>query len=314
MEKPRTTPKDFFMWFGAMLSLYWATIAFVFLVFNYIDYTFPNPLSYLPNNPYDSGIGFQMASIVVFLPIYMILSWLIRRDIAIDSSRKEVWVRRWALILTLFIAGVTMAGDLVTLLATFFGGNELTTAFLLKVLLLLMVAAIAFMHFIADYRGYWERQPRYRQRVCWSVGIMAIAALATGFLLFGAPSAAREYRFDEQRVNDLQSIQSEVTYYYQQKRVLPASLSDLNSPTLGYAVPNDPKTRAPYEYRKTGDVSFELCTTFERSAFGQYGASMSAPGPYGRSQDSWQHDMGHTCFLRTVDPAFYPPGPTPKAL
>jgi len=309
MEKPHTTPKDFFVWFGAMLSLYWAAIAFIFLFFNYINYTWPNALSYLPNNPYDSGIGFQMASIVVFLPVYMVLAWLIRHDIAADPTRKDIWVRRWALILTLFIAGITMAGDLVTVLAAFFGGEELTGAFLLKVVFLFMVAAVAFMHFIADYRGYWEQQPQYRRRVCWGVGILAVLTIATGFVLFGSPSAARQYRFDEQRVSDLQAIQSQVTYYYQQKRELPPTLASLNSATLGFSVPSDPVSNAPYEYKLSSALSFELCATFERQSLGKNAAN-ELSGPYGRAQDTWDHAEGRTCFTRTIDPAFYPPSPT----
>jgi hypothetical protein len=308
MEKPRTTPKDFFIWFGAMLSLYWATISFIFLFFNYINYTWPNSLSYLPNNPYDSGIGFQMASIVVFLPIYMLLSWLIRRDIALDPTRKDIWVRRWALILTLFIAGITMAGDLVTLLATFFSGDEVTLAFSIKVVFLFMVGAMAFMHFIADYRGYWDEQPQYRRRVCWGIGLLAVLTIATGFVLFGTPAAARQYRFDEQRVNNLQEIQSQVTYYYQQKRELPPNLSSLNSATLGFAVPTDPDTNAAYEYKQTGALSFELCATFSRQSLGQ-NPSNTVSRPYGTMQDSWDHSAGRTCFTRSIDPAFYPQNP-----
>ena len=67
----------------------------------------------------------------------MFLMRLIRKSIAADPSRKEIWVRRWALILTLFVAGVAIAVDLITLLTTFLSGEALTTAFLLKVLVIL---------------------------------------------------------------------------------------------------------------------------------------------------------------------------------
>lgn len=298
------------MWAGAMISLYWAAIAFILLTFDYINYAWPNVLSYLPPNPYDSGIGFEMASIVVFLPIYMLLSWLIRRDIEADASRKDIWVRRWALILTLFVAGATMAGDLVTLLASFFGGDELTGAFVLKVVVLFAVAAIAFMHFIADYWGYWEQYPARRRNVCWGVGVLAVAAIAAGFAMFGSPAAARQYRYDAERVGDLQSIQSETTYYYQQKRELPKTLQDLNSPVLGFTVPTDPATGQMYDYRTTGPLSFELCAAFDRESLGgqtQYAGSPSVPVTAHGGGASWEHGRGTQCFERTIDPAFYPP-------
>jgi type II secretory pathway pseudopilin PulG len=310
MDKPRTTPKDFFVWAGAMIALYWAAISFVTLIFTYIDYAFPNTLSYLSPNPYDSGIGFNMASIVVFLPVYMLLAWLIRRDIVRDPSRKDIWVRRWALILTLFVAGATMAGDLVTVLAKFFGGEELTGPFVLKVVVIFAVAAIAFMHFIADYWGYWEQWPSRRRSVCVSVGVLAALAIVAGFVLFGTPAAARQYRMDEQRVNDLQSIQSQTTYYYQAKQKLPASLADLTNSISGFVAPTDPSTGAAYEYRALGARSFELCATFSRQSFDSQATvpeSVALGTPSGRGFDTWAHGEGRTCFTRTIDPQLYPP-------
>lgn len=309
MDKPKATPKDFFLWAGAMVSLYWSVIAFIFLIFDYINYTWPNPLSYLASNPYDSGIGYEMASIVVLLPVYMVLMWLVRRDQAMDASRKDIWVRRWALILTLFVAGATIAGDLITLLSTFFSGQELTAAFLLKVLVLLLVAGGAFLHFIADLWGYWDAHPLYKREVCAGVGVLAIVAIIAGFMLFGFPSQAREYRFDETRVNDLQSIQSQVTYYYQAKNVLPVSLAALTDSISGFSAPIDPSTGAAYEYKTTGAQSFELCATFSRQSFASQ-TTVPQPaglGSSGRNFDNWVHSAGRTCFPRTIDPELYPP-------
>src|SRR5665213_2188120 len=157
MNKPKTTAKDFFLWFGAMLSFYWSITASIFLLFDYINYLLPNALTYYPADPYQSGISYEMASLIVLLPLYFYLMRLIRKDIAKDPSRKEIWVRRWALILTLFVAGVAIAIDLITLLTTFLNGEELTLAFLLKVLVILVVAIKVFLYFIADLKGYWEK-------------------------------------------------------------------------------------------------------------------------------------------------------------
>ena len=110
----KTTPKDFFLWAGAMVSFYWSVVAFIFLTFDYINFAFPNPLSSFNSDPYQSSIPYDMASIIVLFPIYLVLMWIIRRDIAEDSSRSEIWIRRWALLFTLFVAGVA----LITLSAT----------------------------------------------------------------------------------------------------------------------------------------------------------------------------------------------------
>lgn len=309
MDKPKTTPKDFFLWAGAMIALYWSVIAFVFLVFHYIDYTFPNALSYLPPNPYDSGVGYDMASVIVLFPVYVVLMWLISSDIVRDPSRKEVWVRRWALILTLFVAGVTVAGDLISLLTAFLSGDELTGAFLLKSLILLLVAAGVFMHFIADFWGFWQKYPSRKRSVCWSVGALAALSILAGFALFGSPGTARQYRYDAQRVNDLQTIQSQITYYYQAKQVLPPALANLTDTISGFTAPQDPQTGAAYEYRATGKQSFELCATFASASWTST-ATTPVPfglGPSGRNFDNWGHGQGRACFERTIDPQLYPP-------
>jgi len=314
MDKPKITAKDFFLWAGAMVTFYWSVIAYIFLVFNYIDYTFPNPLAYYPADPYQSGISYQMASIIVLLPLYLFLMRLIRADISRDPSRKEVWVRRWALILTLFVAGIAIAVDLIMLLTTFLNGEALTTAFLLKVLVVFLVAAGVFMHFISDLRGYWEMFPSRKRAVGVGVSILAALTIVAGFFIVGTPAQARLARFDAQKVSDLQSIQYQVIGYYQAKQKLPGVLADLNN-SLSYGpVPIDPQLSEPYVYQPGEGLSFKLCAVFNTKSRGNQGLSIETravmPLPVGGkvgAPDNWQHDAGEVCFERIIDPSFYPP-------
>lgn len=313
MDKPKITAKDFFVWAGAIVTFYWSVIAFILLTFDYINYTFPNALSYYPADPYQSGISYEMASIIVLLPIYMLLMWLIHKNIASDPSRKEIWVRRWALILTLFVAGVTMAIDLITLLTTFLNGEALTTAFLLKVLVIFLIAAGVFMHFIADLKGYWDAFPARRNSVRIGVGVLAVVTILAGFLIVGTPQQARLARFDAQKVNDLANIYSQVGSYYQAKQKLPTQLSDLTNSPYG-SVPVDTQTGQSYKYQLIGVLSFKLCAMFNaesrgsQNVYSETRVMMPVPiGGKGMMQDNWQHGMGQVCFDRTIDPAFYPP-------
>lgn len=312
MDKPKTTPKDFFLWAGAIVTFYWSVIATIFLIFNYIDYTFPNALAYLPADPYQSGISYEMASVIVLLPIYMLLMRLIHTDAVRDPSRNEIWVRRWALILTLFVAGVAIAADLITLLTTFLSGEALTTAFLLKVLVILLVAAGVFMHFIADLRGYWNAFPARKRFVSIGVAILAAITIAAGFFIVGTPAEARLARFDGQKISDLQSIQSQIVYYWQAKQSLPKTIDDLNN-SLSYGpMPVDPQTGESYGYEVIGDLSFKLCAAFNAPSRGNqnmYAEPMMAPRVGGKMPlpDNWQHSSGQVCFDRTIDPSFYPP-------
>jgi hypothetical protein len=313
MDKPRTTPKDFFLWAGAMVALYVSVFSFLGLVFSYINYAFPNPLQNYYVDPYQSGISYEMASLIVMFPLFFVLMRVIHNEIRRDSSRREIWVRRWALMLTLFLAGLTMAIDLIVLFTTFLSGEELTVAFLLKIALVFLVAAAAFMHFMADFWGFWEKYPQRALSVGIATTVLVFATIVAGFFIVGTPQQARQHRLDQQKISDLQQIQSEVVSYYQAKQKLPVGLSDLNNSLSYFTLPKDPQTGQDYGYRiTTPPYSFEVCATFNDSG-SSMGSDKYAPRPVdpvamhvGGGMDNWQHQAGQTCFERTIDPELYP--------
>ncbi|MEK7109342.1 MAG: DUF5671 domain-containing protein [Patescibacteria group bacterium] len=319
MDKPKATPKDFFLWAGAMVALYAGVFSFVGLLFDYINYVFPDTAlqNYYYGNPYQGSISYEMASLIVLAPVLLILMRVIRAAIQKDPSRREIWVRRWALFLTLFVAGATIVIDLIVLINTFLQGEDLSVRFLLKVAVVLLVAAAGFMHFTADLWGYWERKPQYARMVSWAVALLVVLTILSGFLIIGSPQSQRAYRIDEQRVGDLTQIQSQIVYsYYQPKQKLPASLDALSDPISGWVLPKDPESGAAYEYRATGTLSFELCATFtHESRSVQQGGLTPRPATVymgGMKGDNWQHGAGRTCFERVIDPQLYPATPSGK--
>ena len=83
VQKPRMTPKDFFMQFGALVALYVSVGAFFNLLFTLVDRVFPDALDttfYYSASVYSSGMRLAIASLVIIFPVYLILLWLITRD------------------------------------------------------------------------------------------------------------------------------------------------------------------------------------------------------------------------------------------
>ncbi len=314
MNTSKVTPKDFFLWAGAVIALYVAVFNYIALVWNYVDYAMPDPLDYYPSDPYQSGISWEMAALIVLTPAFLALMYLIRRDMRKDQSRKEIWVRRWALYLTVFVAGAAIVGDLIFVLYTFLNGEEITTRFILKALVVLLVAAVGLMHFLADIWNYWSEYPERNRYVSVATLLLVFCTVIAGFFIVGSPAQARLQRLDDQKLNDLVSIQSMIVNYWQSKERMPSLLSDLHDPISGTIVPRDPQTGESYEYSAKGSMIFELCAVF--NAEGQLNSYMgarpvSAPMIEGKAasleNDVWHHAAGRVCFERTIDPERYPP-------
>jgi hypothetical protein len=314
MEKTRVTPKDFFFWTGAMIALYLSVFSLLALLFDYIDTAFPDPLTYsYDSDPYSGGIRLAIASLVVLFPVFLILMRLIRADIARNPEKKGLWVRRWALVLTLFVSSAAMVIDLITLINTYLGG-ELSTHFILKVAVVLLVGAGIFMHFLADIWGYWDANPSYARSIGWAASFLIFATIGSAFFIIGTPDEIRLYRFDDQKVSDLQNIQSEIVNYWQTEGTLPPTLSSLTDSLGGFTVPVDEQTGAQYSYATTSLLSFKLCADFNAATqpdsptVNSYSYPAAPSGVSGQdlATDSWYHDAGSNCYARTIDPNRYP--------
>lgn len=301
----KVTPKDFFLWAGAMIALYSSVFAFISLLFSYINYAYPDPLAYYGIDPFSYGMRFAMATMIVMVPVAVILFRFIRRDIQKDSAKEDLWVRRWALVLTIFIAGLAVVGDLIALINYFLGG-DVTTRFVLKVAVLLLVAGAVFLHFLADLRGYWVQNPGRAKLVGYGAGVLVLATIIAGFFIMGSPSQVRLYRFDSQKVSDLQNIQWQVINYWQQKESLPESLEQLEDPISGWTAPKDPQTGAAYTYKRNSPLDFALCATFNAET-SKTEQSIAHPTMYGVEGENWKHGVGEVCFDRSIDPDRYPP-------
>ncbi len=314
--KPTVTPKDFFLWLGSMAALYVLIFSFINLFFEYIDYAFPDAFSYAPT-AYSGAMPFDMASLIVLFPVFLILMRIIRDDTLKNPEKRELSIRHWVTVITIFFAGAAAAVDLIVLISNFLGG-DVTLAFLLKVAVVFLVAGGAFLHNLAYLRGYWESHRKEVNAVGWASGAAVVCALTAGFLIMGSPWDVRLYRFDDQKVSDLQSIQWQILDYWQAQGALPSALSDLNDSLSNFTIPADPQTGAAYEYQALKNNSFELCAAFNAQTqsnspyAGASAPSLPVPAqPAGAASgkslsDTWVHGAGRYCFLRTIDPARYP--------
>ncbi len=303
---PRSTAKDVFSHLLAYGTLYVVAVAFITLFFQYINVKFPDALQYQYSFSLD-GIRSSMASIIVVWPVFVLVSWFINKEFLGEKEPREVGIRKWLLYLTLFVTAVTIIIDLVTLVNYFLNG-EITTRFVLKVLVVLATAIAVFAYELWELKRDTHQASKVPLYACIAATAVLIASVILGFVLVGTPAQQRLVRLDDERVMALTSIQNEIVNFYTTKQALPESLTSLESPLTGFIMPKDPVTGAAFEYTQKTNLVFELCATFDTGSIGD--ASRVPPKTtYGYDpiyDANWNHGTGRTCFERTIDPAYYP--------
>lgn len=304
-EIKRNIPRDVFLHLLALVTLYWSSISFVTLLWQFINRFFPDALNnYYYYGGFTGPIRFAVASLIIVFPIFIFVSWYLNRIYAKESEVRESKIRKWLIYLTLFIASLVIIGDLVTVINTFLGG-EIKIRFILKALSILLVAGTIFGYYLDDVRK--STPTKLAKYFAWATSIVILVAVIGSFFIVGSPATARLVGFDEQKISDLQEIQYQIVNYYQSKETLPTYLSDLKDSISGYIVPVDPQTKTPYEYniKNAQALSFELCANFNKPSQNVY--DKTPVYPVGGINQNWDHLEGRVCFSRQIDKQFYPP-------
>lgn len=328
-NQSKLSPKFFFLSLGVLVSLIATVTAFLNLAFQTLDKKFPDALNAVYQYGYNTysfeAARAALATLIIVFPAYLILSYFWSKASKRDLGRIDDVIRKWMLYLILFLVGIVIIVDLVTLVRYFVSG-EITTRFIIKVLVTLVVAVSVGGYYMFELRG-WKKFGPFPVALGSAIKavIFVVALVVWSFSVIGTPNEQRAWRLDERRTQDLQSIQWSVISFWQQKEKLPESLDEMKDPISSYMIPFDPEFQKglAYEYRKTADMTFELCATFSavmpqgwQEGYGGVrpmlgGVYMedsvaSYPYPGGGGNESWDHQVGRTCFSRTIDPDVYP--------
>jgi len=279
----------------AFASFYASVIAVVILLFRYVDRLFPDPAVAVASGPWElSAIRWSLAFVIVAFPSFLWLSRLLLHEMREHPERSWSLTRRWLTYVTLLLASIALGGDVITLVFRLLEG-ELTARFLLKVLVVLIVAGLAFVYYFLSLRLPAERRGMHRGFALASSAVVLLT-LVWGFVVTGSPGAARLAKFDERRIEDLRTIHDEIVnvclgdrrYAPAEQRSLveplPATLADLadrarrRRPDI-----RDPETGEPYAYEVLDETRYRLCATFHSARDEEY-------------EPVWNHGPGRQCF------------------
>src|SRR5580658_7666871 len=137
--------RDAFLYLLAFSTLAIWTIALGSLAFTLIDRWIPDPVAAQAYISYRNAVSYQIASIIVAFPIFLVVMSFILREVESSPERLQSGVRKWLTYIALLLTAGTMIGDLVVFLTTFLQG-ELTVRFVLKAIVVILIAGSIFWY------------------------------------------------------------------------------------------------------------------------------------------------------------------------
>lgn len=308
-EKNRTDIKAFLLNLGIIVSLSSVYSSFLSFVFDLLNVVFPDSLdsgySSYSLSWQDSSIRWAMAMIVVGVPVYLILSWLVNRHVrtlAENSAGNQTGGRKFLSSIIIFLSSATVITSLVSIVYYFFGG-EITVRFVLKSLTVLLSAGGILWYYINEIKRD-PLAPSLSGKVGAVVLIaVVIVSIILGFVVIGSPMQARLLKLDQTRVSHLQNISSNVGSYWRNKYALPQTLNEMvyfsgNSP-------KDPVSGKDYVYKVVDQRHFSVCATFEASSQVKPGNNNNYYGYANTGITDWTHGVGEKCFDGYLDPSVY---------
>lgn len=298
--KSKTSAKDFFLNLGAFTALYVLIGNLIVLLFTVIDTAYPKITDY---DFFGSmSVSWPVATLIVFFPIFILLMYFLEKEYRVEPDKQDSIIHRGFTYITLFGAGVVIAGDLITVIYYFIDGQELTAGFLLKVLVLLVISSSLFIYYISDLRD--KLTPKFRMFWRISSGVIILGSIVWGFIVLGSPWTQRLIKYDEQKVNDLQGINGQIENFYSAKGVLPKNIEEISNGNYHNLPKVDSQTKKLYEYAKTSDTTYNLCAEFNKASDDK---NVTNPSESIRFYDypSWAHPAGQYCFKETINPNMY---------
>jgi hypothetical protein len=297
--------REAFLHLVAFAALYTAVIAGLALLFDYINVLWPDAATMqygaVRAEWVRMAIRNEISTLVVSFPILLWLSRVIVGEIRKSPDKARSPVRRWLTYLTLFVAAITLATDVIVLVSALLEG-ALTIHFFLKIFAVLVVAGSCFLYYLVSLRMTPDeiQTTRWHRVAGWASTAIVLIAAVGGIFAAGTPAEERLRKFDVRRAEDIRSIRDEVMtqtmgYGWRNpnatlsiKQPLPASLDQVVSRAL-QARPRieDPQTKARYEYQVVEEGVFRVCATFEKDR--------DEPGDV-----AWNHPAGRHCFTFDV--------------
>ncbi len=293
-RRVQVSAREAFLYLVLFATLYVVAFNAGAVGFALIERLLPDPMH---ARAWDSGLArlrWAAASLLIAFPVFLLCSRIVTRALAHEPEKRTSGVRRWLTYLTLFLAALVLIGDLVVLVSGLLSG-ELTSLFVLRALVVFVIAGIVFGHYLLDLRR--DEDESGAPRMAWLAragAIGVIAAIVASLWMVGSPAKARTREMDQMRQRDLARIAEVLRTRQMGRQAMPESLEQLRlEESSGDLRVQDPETHAIYGYQVIDSVTVRLCAVFARA---------DSVGPHGeQAQPFWRHGDGEHCYEFRID-------------
>lgn len=282
---------QFFLYLVTFISLAYIAFGVGNILFEFVNKSFPDLIGLDYQAVFDQGtVKFALSSLFVAMPVFFILmkkigDFLFEKRISLESP-----TRKWLTYLVLFFSAGTIIGDLIALMNNFLNG-DLPERFLLKVLIVLVIASSIFGYYLWDIRRKdFSQRGSLINKISFAASLVVVfGVFVFGFFIIDSPSLSREKRLDLQTTNELQSADSAIRNYFNESNSLPEKISDLDKTNFAFQT----QKGSTLEYQKKTNDTFVLCAVFVRS-------NENDPQEISNIsfEKEWKHAAGRVCFDR----------------
>ncbi len=244
------------------------------------------------------AMKFAISALIISAPIYYLTVAQINKNLFKGLLDKDSGVRKWLTYFILFVSSVVMLGWLVSVIYSFLDG-ELTVKFILKAATALIIAAVVFTYYLYDIKRGNAAGVKDKIIKIYFYGslIIVIAALVSAFVFIESPRETRNIKHDDNILSQFDRIDGAINDYYRTNKKLPDSLDILLGGRfyLSEDILKDRTEKKKFDYKITGEKTYELCADFRTSNKGkEYNYR------YGYYNKRWQHDAGYQCLSQKV--------------
>lgn len=294
----KLSAKFFFLTLGVVVSLITTIATSITLMFAILDRFIPDTLTDAYVSAYNSYVYNDfltpLAILIIFIPIFFILAYQFRKYLNKSLNKKEAGFLKWVIYIIIFLTSLVIIIDLITLVHYFISG-EITLRFIYKVIGVIVVAGLALLYYISLLKDFNQNKlaifKRFNLRKV--LGLISLLLLVFGvvltFSIMGSPKTQRDYRLDNLKINNLQSLEYSIQNYYDQYKSLPADLTKLDKYSQSSTI--DPTTKAVFKYEIVDEVNYKLCANFLKAT----------PERVEVKANPWYHEIGETCFNLEVN-------------